>query len=220
MLLRRLLYMEVINKTIRHPFRISIIICLVTVLISVTVISSSFQTITFAQQITDNTTTIYDNQVHGIQLVYPKDWTASTSGIPAYNGIVGFYSPLENLTDVLPAEITLSITTYLRPVSLDDYTSATLSALEQQGIQVEQSSSKTLAGKPGHTITFSPSNSLPGPYSQAPPQQSLPTFKVMQSWTVIDNKIYLMSFTAESSKFTNYLATAQKIMDSLQITPT
>ena len=218
--------MDIINKTLCHPFRISIIICLVTVLTSVSIFNGSFQTVTYAQQMTGSTapapapaTTTYDNQVHGIQLTYPKDWTASTSRIPSYNGIIGFYSPLENLTDVLPAEITLSITTYLRPVSLDDYTSATLSALEQQGIQVEQSSSKTLAGKPGHTITFSPSNSLSGPYSQAPPQQSLPTFKVMQSWTVIDNKIYLMSFTAESSKFANYLATAQKIMDSLQITP-
>ena len=216
--------MGIIDKTFCYTCRISMIFCLVTVLTSVTIFNG-FQTLTYAQQTTGSTaataaatTTTYDNQVHGIQLVYPKDWTASTSGIPAYNGIVGFYSPLENLTDILPAEITLSITTYVRPVSLDDYTSATLSALEQQGIQVEQSSSNTLAGKPGHTITFSPSDSLAGPYTQAP-QQSLPTFKIMQSWTAIDNKIYLMSFTAESSKFTNYLATAQKIVDSLQITP-
>ncbi|MDQ4072790.1 MAG: hypothetical protein M3162_00660, partial [Thermoproteota archaeon] len=128
--------------------------------------------------------------------------------IPAYNGIVGFYSPLRNLTDILPAEVTVSITSYSSAISLDEYTKISIAALEQQGIKIDNSAARTLAGNPGYSIAFSPSN------------QTSPiglNFKVMQAWTVIDNKVYLLSFNADTSKFDAYLPTAQKIIDSLQV---
>jgi hypothetical protein len=150
----------------------------------------------------------YENTNHGIRLQYPTDWTESTSGIPAYNGIIVFYSPLRNLTDVLPAEVTVSITSYSNPISLDEYTKVTLAALEQQGIKIDNSAAHTLAGNPGYSITFSPSNQT---------SQSGLDFKMMQAWTVIDNKVYLLSFNADTSKFDAFLPTAQKIIDSLQV---
>jgi hypothetical protein len=153
----------------------------------------------------------YTNPTYGIKMQYPKDWTASTSGIPSYNGIIGFYSPLQDLSDVLPAELTLSITTYSKAISLDEYTKTTLAALEKQGITVDESSPITLAGKPGHKVTFSP----PSPAAQKAPLN----LKVMQTWTIIDNKVYLLSFSAESSKFSTNLPLAQKILDSLKIQP-
>jgi hypothetical protein len=189
------------------------------VLVCVTLLGSLHST--FAQETTELKTSMsnYQDPLYGIQMQYPPDWTPSTSGIPAYNGVIGFYSPLKNLSDILPAEVTLSVTTYALPIPLVEYTQATLSALEQQDIKVEQSGSKTIAGKPGYSITFSPTSPNKGPYTEAPPQQTSPTFKVIQSWTAIDNKIYLLSFTAESSKFTNYLSTAEKMMNSLKVTP-
>ncbi len=179
--------------------------------------------IVFGQGASESTTAMrnYQDSVHGIQLQYPPNWTPSTSAIPSYNGIVAFYSPLQNLSDILPAEITLSITTYSQAIPLNEYTQGVLSALEQQGIKVDSSGSKTLAGKEGYSITFVPTSTSAGPYTQSPPSQAqeLPTFKVMQTWTAIDNKIYLMSFTAEASKFNTYLSTAEKIFGSLKITP-
>ena len=153
----------------------------------------------------------YDNPTYGIKMQYPKDWTASTSGIPSYNGIIGFYSPLQSLSDTLPAELTLSITTYSTPISLDEYTKTTLAALEKQGIKVNESTQNALAGKPGHRITFSP----PSPATQT----TLVSLKVMQAWTIIDNKVYLLSFSADSSKFTKYLPTVQNMLGSFQIQP-
>ena len=153
----------------------------------------------------------YDNPTYGIKMQYPKDWTASTSGIPSYKGIIGFYSPLQSLSDTLPAALTLSITTYSTPISLGEYTNTTLAALEKQGIKVDESTQNTLAGKPGYKITFSP----PSPAIQTTPA----SFKVMQTWTVTDNKVYLLSFNADSSEFTTYLPTVQKMLDSFQIQP-
>ena len=153
----------------------------------------------------------YENPTYGIKMQYPKDWTASTSGIPSYNGIIGFYSPLQSLSDTLPAELTLSITTYSKPISLDEYTKTTLAALEKQGIKIDESTQNALAGKPGHKITFSP----PSPATQITPV----SLKVMQAWTIIDNKVYLLSFSADSSKYTTYLPTVQKMLASFQIQP-
>jgi eukaryotic-like serine/threonine-protein kinase len=153
----------------------------------------------------------YENPTHGITMQYPSDWTPSNTAIPTYNGIVGFYSPLQNLSDVLPAELGLSITTYSQAVSLDEYTKTTLAALEQQGIKVDESSTSTLAGNPSQRITFSP----PNPESQ----NTSINFKVMQTWTVIDNKVYLLSFSADTSKFANYLPIVENMLKSLQIQP-
>ncbi|MDQ3975752.1 MAG: hypothetical protein M3264_04420 [Thermoproteota archaeon] len=155
----------------------------------------------------------YDNPAHKLKMQYPSDWTVSTNALPTYSGIVAFYSPLQNLQDILPAELSLSITTYLQSVSIDEYTLTTLAALEQQGIQVSESSAFTLAGKPGHRIVFSPPEPR-GQETQDAPQISI---RIMQTWTTIDNKVYLLSYSAEDSKFPKYLPTVEQMLMSLQV---
>ena len=155
----------------------------------------------------------YDNPTHKLKMQYPSDWTVSTNALPTYSGIVAFYSPLQNLQDILPAELSLSITTYLQSVSIDEYTRTTLAALEQQGIQVSESSAFTLAGKPGHRIVFSPPEPR-GQETQDAPQVSI---RIMQTWTTIDNKVYLLSYSAEDSKFQKYLPTVEQMLMSLQV---
>jgi eukaryotic-like serine/threonine-protein kinase len=155
----------------------------------------------------------YDNPTNKLKMQYPSDWTVSTNALPTYSGIVAFYSPLQNLQDILPAELSLSITTYLQPVSIDEYTRTTLAALEQQGIQTSESSAFTLAGKPGHRIVFSPPEPR-GQETQDTPQVSI---RIMQTWTTIDNKVYLLSYSAEDSKFQKYLPTVEQMLMSLQV---
>ena len=155
----------------------------------------------------------YDNPTHRLKLQYPSDWTVSTNALPTYSGIVAFYSPLQNLQDILPAELSLSITTYIQSVSIDEYTRTTLAALEQQGIQVSESSAFTLAGKPGHRIVFSPPEPR-GQETQDAPQVSI---RIMQAWTTIDSKVYLLSYSAEDSKFQKYLPTVEQMLMSLQV---
>src|SRR5215475_13571987 len=72
----------------------------------------------------------YENPTYGVEIKYPDTWVVSTTGFQTYNNIVGFYSPLQNLTDILPAEVSLSIRTYLQNVTLDEYTNVTLGALK------------------------------------------------------------------------------------------
>ncbi|MDQ3837935.1 MAG: hypothetical protein M3297_01555 [Thermoproteota archaeon] len=158
-------------------------------------------------------TITYDNPTYKLKLQYPSDWTVSTNALPTYSGVVAFYSPLENLQDILPAELSISVTTYLQPISLEEYTQTTLAALEQQGIQVSESNPFTVAGKPGHRIVFSPPEPR-GQETQDSPQVSI---SVMQTWTTIGNRVYLLSYSAEDSKFQQYLPTVEQMLRSLQI---
>jgi eukaryotic-like serine/threonine-protein kinase len=155
----------------------------------------------------------YDNPTYKLKMQYPADWTVSTNALPTYSGVVAFYSPLQNLQDILPAELSLSITTYLEPISMDEYTQTTLTALDQQGIQVSDSSDFTLAGKPGHRIVFSPPEPR-GQGSQDVPQVSI---SIMQTWTTIGNKVYLLSYSAEDSKFQKYLPIVEQMLKSVQV---
>ena len=165
-----------------------------------------------AQPTTTNFLT-YNNPTYKIKMQYPPDWTVSTT-LPTYSGVVAFYSPLQSLTDVLPAEFSLSITTYSQGVSLDEYTKTTLAALDQQGIKVSESNAFTLAGKPGHRIVFSPPQPQPQNNNQGDPQVSI---SIMQAWTTIGSKVYLISYSAEESKFQKYLPTVEQMLSSLQI---
>ena len=179
------------------------------------IIAMMISTIVFAQQnsspsvpSTSNLLT-YENPTYGITIQYPSNWMASSNQLPTYNSIIGFYSPLESLSDVLPVEFALSITTYTTNISLDEYTKITSTALEQQGMEITESASTTLAGNPAHKITFSPGDQIA--------QNSPIEFKFMQLFTTIGNKVYLFSYNAETSKFSSHLDTIQQMLASLKI---
>ena len=162
-----------------------------------------------AQSSSSSSLLSYENPTYGITIQYPSNWMASTNQLPTYNSIIGFYSPLESLSDVLPVEFALSITTYTNNISLDEYTKITRTALEQQGMEISESSATTLAGNPAHKITFSPGDQIA--------QNSPVEFKFMQIFTITGNKVYSLSYNAEASKFSTHLNTIQQMLDSVKI---
>jgi eukaryotic-like serine/threonine-protein kinase len=42
-------------------------------------------------------------------------------------------------------------------------------------------------------------------------------FKKLQVYTVLNNKVYLISFTSQESLFNNYLPIVQKMIDSFEL---
>lgn len=151
----------------------------------------------------------YTNPQHGIFMLFPSNWTFSTSGLPDYSQIGAFYAPLQNLSDPIPARLTITVISYQQDISLKDFTNMTLSSLNQTGGQIMISSSDptTLAGRPGHQIVFSTLPNIGNPGS----------FKIMHSWTTVDSKVYVFQYSAESSKFDAYLPTVKQILESLRI---
>ena len=150
----------------------------------------------------------YRNPQHGIFMLFPSNWTFSTSGLPDYTQVAAFYAPLQNLSDPIPARFTIAVTSYQQNVSLKEYTNTTLSSLnETNQIKVSSSGPTTLAGRPGYQVVFSTLPDIGNPIS----------FEIMHSWTAVGNKVYVFQYSMESSKFDSYLSTVKQILESLRI---
>lgn len=155
-----------------------------------------------------NSEIVYRNPQHGIFMLFPSNWTFSTSGLPEYNQIAAFYAPLQNLSDRIPARLTIAVMTYERDVLLKDFTNMTISSINQTGqINISSSDPITLAGRPGHQLVFSTLPNIGNPIS----------FEILHSWTVINNKIYVFQYSVETAKFNTYLPTIKHILESLKI---
>jgi hypothetical protein len=151
---------------------------------------------------------VYRNSQHGIFMLFPSNWTFSTSGLPQYTQVAAFYAPLQNLSDLIPARFTITVMSYQQNVSLKEFTNMTLSSLnETNQVKILSSNPTTLAGQPGYQVVFSTLPNMGSPVS----------FKIMHSWTAINNKIYVFEYGVESSKFNTYLPTVKQILDSLKI---
>ena len=170
--------------------------------------NSDFQLEQSATNVTSSDLLPYVNRMHGILMSIPSNWTLSTSGLPDYTQIVGFYSPLQNLSDSIPARLSISVMNYQQNVSLKDFTNLTLTSLNRTGqFKVISSDPVTLAGRPGYQIILSTLPNLGNPLN----------FGLMQSWTAVGTKIYQFSYSTESSKFATYLPTVELMLKSLRI---
>lgn len=150
----------------------------------------------------------YKNPQNGIFMLFPSNWTFSTNGLPEYNQIAAFYAPLQNLSDRIPARLTIAVMSYEQNVPLNDFTNMTMTSLNQTGqVIISSSDPITLAGQPGHQLVFSTLPNIGNPIS----------FEILHSWTVIGNKIYVFQYSVESAKFNTYLPTVKHILDSLRI---
>ena len=150
----------------------------------------------------------YKNPQHGIFMLFPSNWTFSTSGLPEYNQIAAFYAPLQNLSDPIPARLTIAVMSYEQSISLKDFTNMTISSINQTGqVTISSSEPNTLAGRPGHQLVFSTLPNMGNPIS----------FEILHSWTVVDNKIYVFQYSAESARFNSYLPTVKHILETLTI---
>ncbi|HJU79463.1 MAG TPA: hypothetical protein VJ599_07875 [Nitrososphaeraceae archaeon] len=150
----------------------------------------------------------YKDPQHGISMTFPSNWTFSTSGLPEYNQIAAFYAPLQNLSDPIPARLTIAVMSYEKEVPLKDFTNMTLSSLNQTGqITIRNSDPVTIAGQPAHQLVFSTLPNMGNPIS----------FEILHSWTIIDKKVYVFQYSAESVKFNTHLPTVKHILESLSI---
>jgi hypothetical protein len=190
-----------------------IVVCLI-VIFTATAFYGPQQTMgqkEFPSSISNTTTTsdflTYENLLLGIKMQYPSNWTVSSSALRDYDDVVAFYSPLQNLSDTYPAQLVLSMVRYSQNISLDEYTNLSLFALNQsQQFIVNESNPFTLANNPAHKIIFS---------AISPTDQG--NFTVMQIWTSIGNKLYILSYNAEASKFSKNLPTIEQMLQSVEI---
>jgi len=185
-------------------------------------ITANNKTVSSSNQNLSRTTTAllpYSSAINGIYLLFPSSWTPSVAGL-SYPELIRFYLPLQNLSDILPPQVTISLTRYTNNISLVEFTNLTLSSLEstatnpssqQPQLTIENSNHSTISGYPAESVIFSLS---------PPPSSSNITnsarFNVLETWTVVNDRIYLISYNALISKFNAYLPEFNQMISSIR----
>ena len=154
----------------------------------------------------------YENTTYGIRIQYPAGWqegeSNQTSEDSVLNYIVAFRSPKDRISDTVAENVIVSVEN-LPPeqnISLAAYSTRQIADLTQfsPDFDLQQSIPTVLAGIPAHKIVF----------SETVQQQQ--TIKEMQVWTIKDNKAYIIAFAGEAAKYSDYLPTVQKMIDSFE----
>jgi len=121
--------------------------------------------------------------------------------------VVVFFAPTEGPSDIFQDNVNIIVQDLsAQPMTLDEYTELSLGQIEQfiTDPSILDSSAVTLADIPGHRVVYTGKQ---GQYD----------LKWMQVWTVQNNKAYVISYTAETSKYSTFLETVQEMIDSFEI---
>ena len=167
-----------------------------------------------------NTTAInirtYENRIFGIKIQYPDTWSTRPYlyNKVGNNTVVGFYSPSKTASQLGNISgVSRQFVPYLdifvfdsKSISLDKIIDARIKRIENNTDMVMESKSFTLKGNhPAHMLIYT---TITGGDE---------FFKKMQVYTIFNNKVYLISFTAQEALFSDYLPVVQKMIDSFEI---
>lgn len=160
---------------------------------------------------------VYDNPVYGVKMLYPKSWSERNFGYheTTNNTIVGFFSPsktglpLENISGVIGQFVPyLDIFVFdAKNMSLAKIVGDRLDRIRNYDYFVIDESKELVlkGGALAHILVYS---TTIGGHE---------LFKKLQVYTVLNNKVYLITFTSQEDLFINYLPIVQKMIDSFEL---
>jgi eukaryotic-like serine/threonine-protein kinase len=150
----------------------------------------------------------YENLSFGIKILYPANWdkqenTSSSSNNSTLYDIVTFSPPLKNSSNIIgKLAVKVDNISDIKPTTLANYADAIISDLKQDFRVTE--SNTTLSGNPAYKVV----------YTGLEESVDLQAMLVMAiKW----DRVYMISYTAEPEKYSYYLPTVQKMIDSFEI---
>lgn len=142
----------------------------------------------------------YENSAYGISIKYPETWKLDSKQDPITGSLVKFLSPKTG-TDTYTDNLSLTIDNFPgKNPTLDEYTKQ----IKNYNRDVVEEANTKLANRPAYQIVSSK-------------QEGGRSLKSLQVWMVKDNKAYIITYTAESHKYSNNLEIAQKMISSFEL---
>jgi len=143
----------------------------------------------------------YQDPANTLRIKHPTSWTTQEN---VMGSTAVFLSPKENAQDFFQENI--NIISFDLSMTLDQSSAYAESQIKQAitDANILESSQTTLAGNPAHKLVFTG-------------RQGQNNLKWMQVWTMKNDKVYLLTYTAEEGSYDAYLPTAQEIMASFTI---
>ena len=150
----------------------------------------------------------YENLSFGIKILYPANWdkqenTSSSSNNSTLYDIVTFSPPLKNSSNIIgKLAIKVDNISDIKPTTLANYSDAIISDLKQDFRVTE--SNTTLSGNPAYKVVYTGL------------EESV-DLQAMLVLAIKGDRVYMISYTAEPEKYSYYLPTVQKMIDSFEI---
>jgi hypothetical protein len=167
---------------------------------------------TNAQPTEPNNFLTYENSTYGIKIKYPSNWekledTSSYEGVNLRPIVAFFLNATEDDSNIFPYQAAISIavanSSSNNVTSLKDYRNMVLNSLRPSLDKVIHSKPTTMIDNPAHEILYQDSSG----------------FNNMATFTMKDNKIYLIGYVAKAEKYSSHLPEVQKMIDSFEILP-
>ena len=147
---------------------------------------------------------VYQNPSLGFQVKYPQVWSKQNRNDFFTEGIL-FLSPLENNADRFQENVSILVENLSQDTSLAEYTKQSVAEIKQLSVlNVRQAWSATLGGHPARQIVYSGS-------------ENGTSVQRMQTWTIKNNRAYVVTYTALPESYNSYLPTVEEIMKSLKL---
>ena len=150
---------------------------------------------------------LYENYGYEIRIRYPHTWEIQE--IESQGTVARFLLPNYSASDSFVPSIIVMVEDLRKPMSLDEYTNSATKEITRfvANVEIIDSRSATLAKRRGHKIVYTG-------------QDDGRIWQRLQFWTLKNNKAYIITYEAETSKSAKFLKTAQQMIDSFEIIET
>ena len=145
----------------------------------------------------------YENQSQGFQVDYPQDWSKQNRDDFFATGVI-FFSPLVDDADRFKEKVSVLVENMPSDSSLPAYTEESLAEIRKlSDPDVGEAQKITLGTDEARQIVYR------GEENGSPVQR-------MQVWSVNDDRVYVLTYTAIPEDYDRYLPTVEKMIESFE----
>ncbi len=150
----------------------------------------------------------YVNNYYQFKLKYPQTWSKRDLDDPITGEVVVFASPLENNADLFLEKVSIAVE-YLpsKSTTLEQYGQTVFKRIKQDkanNIEIDENRQTKIDEFPARMIVYSR-------------QERGLQLRQMEVFTIKNKQVYIAIYTAEKAKYSKFLETAEKIIDSWEI---
>ncbi len=150
----------------------------------------------------------YTNKDYQFKLKYPQAWSKRDLDDPITGEVVVFASPLETNADLFLERVSIAVE-YLpsESTTLKQYGQTVFKRIKQNranNIEIDENRKTKIDEFPARTIVYSRK------------ERGL-QLRQMEVFMIKNNQVYIAIYTAEKAKYSKFLETAEKIIDSWEI---
>ncbi|OKH52588.1 hypothetical protein NIES2101_14255 [Calothrix sp. HK-06] len=145
----------------------------------------------------------YNNNNYKFQIEYPENWRRQDIGDAVTGQVVTFLSPKQKSSDNFQEKVTIRVEASVGTLeeSMNDFVAR---ALSSQADILYKNDADTLANKRGNKLIFTR-------------KDDAGSFKYLQVWTLKDDKLYVITYTAEIAQYETFVNIAEKMIASFEI---